>query len=154
MYSSIFQGVLALSSLLGLAQASPIVGRDITKANAEAAYSQLMTWYNHDNGLWIPSTGWWNSANCLTVIAHLAAVDSNLKSKITSVMSETYTKAQQYNMQMAKVQGTSEQPFLPETYYGHHWPEFPPWIQNRPMIQSTGGFLNEYVYLQMKYGLY
>lgn len=36
----------------------------ISSANIVSAFNQLQTWYNEDNGLWIPSTGWWNSANC------------------------------------------------------------------------------------------
>lgn len=153
MYSKLWRGSLALAGLVGLAQSSPIAERDITTANAEAAYNQLQTWYNHTNGLWIPSTGWWNSANCLTVISNLAASDGNLKSSISSVLSETYTKAQQYNLQMAKVMGVeNDQPFLPRTYYGHHYPEFPSWFQHRPSVQATGGFLNGYVWREMKYG--
>lgn len=144
MYSKLLQGSLALAGLVGFAQPSPIEARAVTTSNVEAAYNQLQTWYNHNNGLWIPSTGWWNSANCLTVISNLAAIDGNLKSAITSVLSETYTKAQQYNLQMAKVQGVADdQPFLPRTYYAHQYPEFPSWLQVKPAsAQATGGFLN------------
>lgn len=70
--------------------------------NAEAAFKQLQTWYNTSSGLWT-TTGWWNSANCLTVIGDLAAVDSSVKSTITGVMANTFTQAQTYNLQMSKV---------------------------------------------------
>lgn len=146
MYSKLLQGSLALAGLVGCAQASPIEARAVTTSNAEAAYNQLQTWYNHNNGLWMPSTGWWNSANCLTVISNLAAVDGNVKSAITSVLSETYSKAQQYNTQVAKVQGVAnDQAFLPRTYYSNQYPEFPAGLQVKPAsAQATGGFLNGY----------
>ncbi|KAI9644051.1 hypothetical protein NHQ30_007403 [Ciborinia camelliae] len=70
--------------------------------NAEAAFNQLQTWYNATSGLWT-TTGWWNAANCLTVIGDLAAVDSSVKSTITGVMSNTFTQAQTYNLQMTKL---------------------------------------------------
>ncbi|KAF2159065.1 glycoside hydrolase family 76 protein [Zasmidium cellare ATCC 36951] len=147
MYSKLWQGSLAFTGLLGLVHTSPIEARDVTAANAENAYNQLQTWYNTSNGLWIPSTGWWNSANCLTVISNLAAVDGNLKSAVTNVLSQTYTKAQQYNgAQVAKVSGiANDQPFLPRTYYAHQYPEFPSWLNVKPAsAQASGGFLNGY----------
>lgn len=70
--------------------------------NAEAAFNKLQTWYNTTSGLWT-TTGWWNAANCLTVIGDLAAVDPNVKSTITGVMANTFTQAQKYNLQMTKV---------------------------------------------------
>ncbi|EME80018.1 glycoside hydrolase family 76 protein [Pseudocercospora fijiensis CIRAD86] len=100
-----------------------------------------------EKSLWIPSTGWWNSANCLTVITDLAAIDSNVKSSVAGVLSNTHVKAQQYNLNMTKVQGTESQPFLPQCYYGNQWPYFPPsWSQKhgRPPARKTSGFLNDY----------
>ena len=38
--------------------------RAVTLQNAEDGFNTLQTWYNESNGLWVPSTGWWNSANC------------------------------------------------------------------------------------------
>lgn len=49
-----------ISLLMGLAG---IVGA-VTLQDAEASFDALQQWYNSSNGLWIPSTGWWNSANC------------------------------------------------------------------------------------------
>lgn len=64
MVKNVLQGSLAFAGLVALSTSSPLSIRDITTANAEAAYNALMGWYNQQNGLWIPSTGWWNSANC------------------------------------------------------------------------------------------
>lgn len=38
------------------------------------ALNTLQTWYNRETGLW-DTTGWWNSANCLTVLADFAIID-------------------------------------------------------------------------------
>ncbi|KAJ4305569.1 hypothetical protein N0V90_001100 [Kalmusia sp. IMI 367209] len=48
---------------------------DPTK-RAEFALSSLQIWYNAGTGLWT-TTGWWNSANIMTMVANLAKVDSN-----------------------------------------------------------------------------
>jgi hypothetical protein len=47
----------SLCVLLGATQA-------VTLRNAEDGFMALQQWYNESNGLWIPSTGWWNSASC------------------------------------------------------------------------------------------
>ncbi|KAF2725411.1 glycoside hydrolase family 76 protein [Polychaeton citri CBS 116435] len=125
--------VLGFAALQGTAYA-------VTDANAEQSFHVLQSWYNASIGLWIPSTGWWNSANCLTVVANLAAIDSNVKQEALSVFPQTFYKAQRYNLQMQKVIGAN---WLPHSYYGQHWPKFPPgW--HRPPFITTSGFLNGY----------
>ena len=47
---------------LALAGVSSVAA--VTTSNGEAAFHTLMQWYNQTNGLFVPSTGWWNSANC------------------------------------------------------------------------------------------
>jgi len=101
----------------------------VTTANAETAYTNLMQWYNTTNGLWIPSTGWWNSANCLTVVADLAAIDSTVKSEASTIWQNTLTNAQAYNQHQAKVMSTS---MLMTT------------VQGSSQSASTSGFLNGY----------
>jgi hypothetical protein len=48
---------------------------DPTK-RAEYALSSLQIWYNVGTGLW-STTGWWNSANIVTIVANLAKVDDS-----------------------------------------------------------------------------
>ena len=132
----------------------------ITEDDATAAFNTLQQWYNESIGLWIPSTGWWNSANCsynsrqrlvlnmncssdtyagLTVIADLAQIDDTVKEQAASIWPNTFAKAQEYNLEMQKVVGSG---YLPHCYYGHHWPHFPPG-HHRPRPHRTNGFLNE-----------
>jgi hypothetical protein len=47
---------------------------DPTK-RAELALSALQIWYNTKTGLW-DTTGWWNSANTMTMVGNLAKYDS------------------------------------------------------------------------------
>ena len=101
----------------------------ITTTNAEAAYSTLMQWYNTSNGLWVPSTGWWNSANCLTVVADLAAIDPTVKSEASTIWQNTLTNAQAYNQHQQKVMGAA---MLMTT------------VQGSTQSASTSGFLNGY----------
>ncbi|KAF2769839.1 Six-hairpin glycosidase [Teratosphaeria nubilosa] len=124
-------------ALLGLSTTAAAV----TFGNAESAYGALQKWYNQSNGLWIPSTGWWNSANCLTVISDLAMIDQTIKSDVIPIYANTFTRAQQYNLQMAK-----EAPaplYLPQSYYSEGPTAFPDGFTLPPVI-NTKGFLNSY----------
>lgn len=60
-----------------------------------SATKALQTWYGEDEGLWL-STGWWNSANCLTVLADFFAADSNGTDDLglPDIFSNTFTQAQ------------------------------------------------------------
>lgn len=169
MFARLHERAVALLGLLTLADCSP-VARDVTKANAEAAYVSLQQWYNQSTGLWIPSTGWWNSANCtfngcskfitcveltlllqgITVITSLAVTDRNVRSSVQRTLANTYTRAQQYNLQMTKVantQGVGTQAFLPQSFYTNHSPFVPQslvQVQGQPQAQVAGGFLNDF----------
>ncbi|KAJ5612955.1 CAZyme family GH76 [Penicillium lagena] len=59
---------------------------------AEAALATLQNWYNSTSGLW-DTCGWWNGANCMTVIADLAAVDSSVMNTATNVFKNTFQVA-------------------------------------------------------------
>ncbi|KAF2635910.1 Six-hairpin glycosidase [Massarina eburnea CBS 473.64] len=131
-----------LALLLSSTDGSPVT-RDVTKDNVEAAYDTLQQWYNTSIGIWYPSTNWWNSANCLTVISNLASVDTSVKSEITGVIANTYTQAQEWNSQTVKIIGVENDPYLMQTYYVNRWPQLPSsFIQ--PKMQANSGFLNDY----------
>jgi hypothetical protein len=88
----------SLLSLLSLSYTASAV----TQQDATAAYNQLQNWYNQSIGLWIPSTGWWNSANCLTVIADLAQINPVVKADAADIYHNTWVRAQKYNLQLQK----------------------------------------------------
>ncbi|KAJ4294460.1 hypothetical protein N0V90_008151 [Kalmusia sp. IMI 367209] len=74
-----------------------------------------------------------------------AAVDDKLKSRITSVISETYLKAPWYNAHMMKIVGEGNIPFLMQTYYTDRWPYLPlSYIHQHgePGLHTYKGFLN------------
>jgi hypothetical protein len=60
----------SLCVLLGATQA-------VTLRNAEDGFMALQQWYNESTGLWIPSSGWWNSANC-ELCCSIQLVDTHL----------------------------------------------------------------------------
>jgi predicted alpha-1,6-mannanase (GH76 family) len=66
-------------------------------SNAETAFKVLQDWYNTNTGIW-NTTDWWNSANCLTVIGDLAAVDSSVKDQVSAVYANSIVAAPNYNL--------------------------------------------------------
>ncbi|KAF2863529.1 glycoside hydrolase family 76 protein, partial [Piedraia hortae CBS 480.64] len=117
----------------------------ITLENAESAYTALQTFYNYDTGIWSPSTGWWNSANCLTTITNLAALSSNLRPNITSIIANTYSRASASSMQVLKVLSDTDD--LPHCHYGNPStpaPETTTTTTNTTAQSTTSDFLNDY----------
>ncbi|KAI1776969.1 glycoside hydrolase family 76 protein [Hypoxylon cercidicola] len=68
------------------------------------ALNTLQTWYNRETGLW-DTTGWWNSANCLTVLADFAVIDPAASDalNIPEIIQNTYDQAQKTPVQATKV---------------------------------------------------
>ncbi|KAF2451904.1 glycoside hydrolase family 76 protein [Karstenula rhodostoma CBS 690.94] len=72
---------------------------DPTK-RAEFALSALQIFYNAGTGLW-STTGWWNSANILNIVANLAKVDDSpqLQSLASRIFANTLVQAPPQNPQ-------------------------------------------------------
>ncbi|KAH8900040.1 Six-hairpin glycosidase [Thozetella sp. PMI_491] len=64
-------------------------------AEGSAGIKALQGWYDSSTGLWT-TTGWWNSANCLTALADYAIADPTDANTlgIASIMSTTFRQAQ------------------------------------------------------------
>jgi predicted alpha-1,6-mannanase (GH76 family) len=69
--------------------------------NAVAAVRTLQNWYNQSTGLY-STTGWWNSANCITVLADLTAIDGQVDIVTGEVWPNTFEKAQKFNLRQAR----------------------------------------------------
>jgi len=69
----------------------------ITFSDVERTVDTLQAWYNTIYGLWVPSSDWWNSANCLTTLANLAAIDDGIKDRLQDLWQDVFTKAPRYN---------------------------------------------------------
>lgn len=117
----------SLLPLLSLA----LIANATTQRQTTLAFNQLQTWYNESIGLWIPSTGWWNSANCLTVVADLAQINPVVAAAAQDIYSNTYTEAQEYNLALQKTVETNT--FLIHSHSGAG-------VQKK----RVNGFLNDY----------
>jgi predicted alpha-1,6-mannanase (GH76 family) len=104
-------------------------------SNAKDALNTLQTWYNVTSGLW-DTTGWWNSANCITVLGDLAAIDVSVKWTVSNVFANTFSQAQKHNLQMKKV-------ILPNFNYRSFYEDFPIGML-LPQTINPKGFLNDY----------
>ena len=95
-FRSVFYHILALTTVHNV-NAQTIT--DPTK-RAELALSALQIWYNAGTGLW-DTTGWWNSANVMTMISNLAKYDSNaqLQDLANRIFANTLTQAPAKNPQ-------------------------------------------------------
>lgn len=122
---------LAALSALSLAQ---LVLSDSHMENARSATETLQeTWYNGQTGLY-NSTGWWNSANAITVLADMTAVDPNVLDRTTSsIFKNTFNQAQQNNLGVSKYNATHECDGIE-----HDCPD------KDPQIFSSKGWLNGY----------
>jgi hypothetical protein len=109
---------------------------NIAAGNASVALQVLQRNYNTSNGLW-NTTGWWNSANCLTVLGGMASFDTTTKTTAVAVMSNTFNQAQIFNLQLTKVVTEN---YLYRSLYG---PIFPEAIVV-PESVNPKGFLNTF----------
>ena len=103
--------------------------------HAVSAVNSLQTWYNDETGLW-DTTGWWNSANVLTMLADFVAVNPSIDQMANIVFQNTFIKAQETNMDAVKV-------MTPSMVDSYTWPFIPP-AYGRPLPLTSDGFLNNY----------
>ncbi|KAI0553333.1 glycoside hydrolase family 76 protein [Xylaria curta] len=103
MVSSSFVGGLAARAVFYMSSHNTFNTQAAYDANSVTAIHTLQTWYNQGTGLW-DSTGWWNSANCLTVLADYAVQNPNSASSlgIPNIIQNTYEQAQKTTVQAVK----------------------------------------------------
>lgn len=139
MVSPRWGGLVARASLL----ASPGLVERADQAtyarNNVDAIKTLQSWYNSGTGLW-DTTGWWNSANCLTVLADFASLDTTDANTlgIPSVMKNTFTNAQQSTSAKVAQKSFSSSGLTVSNY------TTPSAIGNDFSALGFSGFINDY----------
>lgn len=103
---------LAKASLFGFSLAA--TDRATYADHSVTALKTLQTFYDESDGLW-ETTGWWNSANCLTVLGDFLslAVGGAEDLDLENILSNTFTQAQRTSQTAAKtlVRGSSKRLF-------------------------------------------
>ncbi len=128
--------VLLVANCASFAFTASITNGPSTYAlKTEAAVDALQKWYNTTSGLW-DTTGWWNSANALTMLVDVVAVDPSMEKLAKGVFKNTFTQAQEYNLQQLKIITHS----YVDTFDKDHIPEG----YKAPSIINTRGFVNDY----------
>lgn len=103
MVSTIWGGLAARTVFLVSSHFVQRADKAIYSSNTVTAVKTLQGWYNAGQGLW-DTAGWWNSANCLTVLADFATldgIDANTLD-IAGIISNTFTNAQKTPMAVQK----------------------------------------------------
>ncbi|KAK6065558.1 glycosyl hydrolase [Seiridium cupressi] len=131
-------GLLSRAAWLMSIESTSRATQQSYKSNTVEALQVLQGWYNNETGLW-DTTGWWNSANCLTVLADFANLDEdNMRDtgiNIADIIQNTYEQAQLTTVQAEK---TINAAGLPVSSYTR--------VSKRGSIEQRGfdNFLNDY----------
>lgn len=75
---------------------APSIAAATPTTRAQTALAALQTWYNTTSGIW-DTCGWWNGANCMTVLADLADVDYAVRDVAVGVFENTFSAAPRSN---------------------------------------------------------
>lgn len=136
MVSSSLVGGLAARAVFYMSSHNIIKSSEAYNNNTVAAINTLQSWYNQGTGLW-DTTGWWNSANCLTMLADYAVEnpESAASLNIPSVIQNTYDQAQKTTIQAIKAFNSAGLPI--STYLR---------VPTRSKLSKRGfdNFLNDY----------
>ncbi|KAJ9295714.1 CAZyme family GH76 [Paecilomyces variotii] len=146
MLSSIIPSSLPVSALLSSLLFSQDTSAELLQSvsRAQKAFNTLQTFYNSSNGIW-NTCGWWNGANCMTVIADLAALDVSVLADATEVFNNTYVVAPGVNPNPG-VEKVSSANGVPETVYSSIWPLAP-----LPDLFAKPGTVNASLWLDGAY---
>lgn len=122
----------------------------ISLGNTLTAVKTLQAWYSPQTGLW-NSTGWWNSANCLTVLADWALADQSGANSvgIRQIMSNTFTNAQLSGGAFVMTQKTLNSAGMPTSTYivrldGEPRHDVSKRQSTGVVSQGFSGFINEF----------
>jgi predicted alpha-1,6-mannanase (GH76 family) len=97
-----------------------LIARSDLQSNAVAATNALLSWYNQTNGLW-ETTNWWNSANCITVLALLTEFTPSVKYMTEGIWNNTFQKAQKHNPSQEGPNGFSNFYYDDEAWWALAW---------------------------------
>ena len=76
-----------------MTSSSPDHKHQVRHSRAHAAVKTLLEYYNPTTGLF-ETTGWWNSANVLTVLADFSSYSSSLDASLLPLFANTFERAQ------------------------------------------------------------
>ncbi|KAI1342382.1 glycoside hydrolase family 76 protein [Xylariaceae sp. FL0016] len=134
--SSFVGGLVTRAAVFLMSSHTDFADQATYTSNTVAALNVLKGWYNTNTGLW-DTTGWWNSANCLTVLADFAVLNptSSKTLDIPGMIQNTYEQAQKTQVQASKKFSTNG---LPISTYTR--------VSKRSTIAKRGfdNFLNDY----------